>query len=81
MKAVEIVGVAIVLGGMSYAIVLAETKSGDLQEQLDIAMGFQTQLQEQAEEYALQRNEFEAQLSSLQSQLLSASNQLANMSA
>ncbi len=81
MKAIEIVGAAILLGGMSYVITTAQNKNTELEEQLDIALGFQAQMLQQAEEYAVQRSDYETQLAGLQNQVLSASNQLANLSA
>jgi hypothetical protein len=80
MKTAEIVGAAVIFGGMGFGIFALQSSNNQLQEQLNIAMGFQSRLQDQAEEYAGQRGEFERQLGDMQSQLLCVSNQLANLS-
>lgn len=77
MKFAVILATGLLIGGLSYM----QLQNSDLQQQLQLAMSFQTQLQQQSEQSTLQRLEFERQISDLQDQLLNTRNQVSNLEA
>lgn len=77
MKFAVIIAAGLLIGGLSYM----QIQNSDLQQQLQLAMSFQAQLQQQAEENTLQRLEFEQQIADLQDQLLSTRQQLSGLDA
>jgi len=80
MKFLAIIVAGLLLGLVSYVYELQSTNSV-LEEQLEVAMSYQSQLQQLSEDNARQRLSFEAQLQTLQGQLLTTGSQLNNLKA
>ena len=76
MKFVVLIAMGLLIGGLSFL----QMQNTQLNQDLELAMGFQSQLQQQAEENVRQRLEFEKQIQGLQEQILSASIRLSNLS-
>ena len=74
-----VITISIVLGGLSFATLNVYTANTELREQLQTALSYREQLNEQAGEYARQRIEWNARLAELETQLLSTATQLNNL--
>ena len=75
-----IITISILLAGLTIATLNLRTTNAELKEQLQTALGYREQLNEQAEEYTRQRMEWNARLAELETQLLSTATQLNNLS-
>lgn len=76
-KFTVIITIGLLLGGFSYL----QIQNSNLRQQLELAMSFQDQLQQQSEESARQRLAFESQINELEAQLLNANSQLSGLEA
>lgn len=77
MKFAIIVAAGLLIGGLSYM----QLQNSDLQQQLQLAMSFQTQLQQQSEQSTLQRLAFEREISDLSDQLFNTRSQVSKLEA
>ena len=80
MKSLPLFVGGIIVGGLSLITWNLQSSNSQLQGQLESAIGFREQLNEQVEANTRLRMESEAQLEELQSQIQSAAIQLSNLS-
>ncbi|NKB32572.1 MAG: hypothetical protein GKR91_05690 [Pseudomonadales bacterium] len=79
MKAAIIVTVSLIIGGLSYATISLQSANSRLENQLQTAMRYQQQLQEQTELYTRQRLNFEQRQAEFEDELLEASTLLSSL--
>ena len=79
MKTAIIATVSVIIGGLAYAAITLQYANSRLEEQLQTAMSYQQQLQEQTELNTRQRLEFEARLVELEDDLLETASQVRSL--
>ena len=79
-KPTLIVALFLIISGLSYTTFLLQSANSRLEGQLETALGYRQQLQEQSELNIRHRLDFESQLESLKEDLLTSSSQLISLS-
>ena len=81
MKAAIIATVSAIIGGLAYVAIALQSANSRLEEQLQTAMSYQQQLQEQTELNTRQRLRFEERLAELEDNLLETASQVTSLEA
>ena len=79
MKAAIIATVSAIIGGLAYVAIALQSANSRLEEQLQTAMSYQQQLQEQSELNTRQRLRFEERLAELEDNLLETASQVTSL--
>ena len=81
MKTAIIVTISAIIGGLAYVTIALQSANSRLEEQLQTAMSYQQQLQEQTELNTRQRLRFEERLAELEDNLLETASQVTSLEA
>ena len=81
MKTAIIVTISAIIGGLAYVAIALQSANSRLEEQLQTAMSYQQQLQEQTELNTRQRLRFEERLAELEDNLLETASQVTSLEA